>query len=726
LGEGKAPLMADEKTAAKASAGDMDDLLSRAREVYTRCESAEQENRARALDDIKFARLGEQWDAKIKKEREDEGRPCLTINRMPTFIRQVVNDARQNKPQPKTHPVDSNADPETAKVIDGLIRNIEYTSNADAAYDTGIDCSVSSGIGYWRVGLDYAYDDTFDMDLKIIRVANQFSVYGDPNSTAVDSSDWNDAFVVDRISKDEYARRYKGKKNYADEDACVDFSSDAWSEADQWMNEDGVLIAEWWHREEVEKTVYLLSDGAVVSEITPETQALIDSKILKIDDQRVTKSHKVTQTILSGAEVLDRRDWPGKYIPIIPVYGDEVVVEGKRHFFSLIHFGKDPQRMFNAWRSAATEIAGITPRVPYIGKAEAFASDADRWATANTKNHPYLIYDGDQAPQRQPLDTGPAASALQEAMNASDDMKSVIGLYDASLGAQSNETSGVAINARDRQGDTSTFHFIDNLTRAIRHTGIVLIDLIPKVYTTPRIIRIIGEDGSESAQHINQEYPQVDENGQPMMEPVTGPDGQPMMHPDGQTPMMKAIMAMRDLRVGKYDLTVSAGPSYTTRRQESVTAMTELMRSYPPSAPIVAPAIAKNSDWPGADEIAEGFKKLEEGQVPPELQKQMEQMAKENEDLKKKLAEAEMQQAADTREIEAKAQAEMAQLAQKEKLEIRKQDIEHSLAMRELQMKRQLQEQEMRDKATLEAMKSMPVVPMMPPPQIPVATPPAF
>jgi hypothetical protein len=290
-------------------------------------------------------------------------------------------------------------------------------------------------------------------------------------------------------------------------------------------------------------------------------------------------------------------------------------------------------------------------------------------------------------------------------------MKASIGLYDASLGAQSNETSGVAINARDRQGDTSTFHFIDNLTRAIRHTGVVLIDLIPKVYSTPRIIRIIGEDGTETPQQINQEY----EAGQ---EPVMGPDGQPLMQPDGVTPMMRKIMAIRDLRAGKYDLTVAAGPSFTTRRQESVAAMTELMRSYPPSAPIVAPILAKNSDWPGADEIEEGFKKMEAGQLPPEAQKQMEQMAQENEELKKRLAEAEMQQAADTREIAAKAQAEMAQLAQKEKLAIREQDLKHNLAMRELAMKRQLQEQEMRDKATLEAMKNMPVVPMLQPPVI--------
>ncbi len=433
--------MADTEAAEKPPT-DMDDLLARAKEVYTRAESAESENRDRALDDIKFARLGEQWDPQVRLEREQEGKPCLTSNRMVSFIRQVVNDARMNKPQPKTYPVDSGADRETAKVIDGLIKNIEYQSNADAAYDTGIDCSVSSGFGYWRIGMDYPHDGTFDMELKILRVSNQFSVYGDPNSTAVDSSDWNDAFVVDRISKDEYKRRYGKSKNYAGETTCVDFSSDAWSESDQWMNEDGVLIAEWWHREEVEKTIYQLSDGSIVAEISDELQVLIDTELVAIENERLAKSYKVTQTILSGAEVLEKRDWPGQYIPIIPVYGDEVVVEGKRHFFSLIHFGKDPQRMFNTFRSRAAEISGLTPVVPWIGPIDAFTTDATRWASSNTKNHAYLGYDGDIPPQRQMLDTGPAIGALQEAMNASDDMKAAIGLYDASLGAEANEKSG--------------------------------------------------------------------------------------------------------------------------------------------------------------------------------------------------------------------------------------------------------------------------------------------
>lgn len=616
---------------------DNDDLLVQGREAFEKCQDAEQENRREALDDIRFSRLGEQWPDAILKQREIDRRPCLTINKMPAFIRQVVNDARQNKPSIKVHPVDSNADVHTADVINGLIRNIEYTSNADVAYDTAIEASVSGGFGYWRIGMDYAYDDSFDMDLTIERVANQFAVYGDPNSMAADSSDWNVAFIIDRVLKTEYETRYKDKKNAAGGDMCVDFDSDAWNKADSWIDDDAVLIAEWWRREEVEKEIVKLSNGIVY-----ETEKLkndpglsdialgLETGMLQVvGEPRMTKSHKVTQVIMTGADVIEVNEWPGKYIPIVPVYGDEIVVEGKRYFRSLIHNAKDAQRMFNYWRTTSTELVALAPRVPFIGRKGTFDSDAERWATANSESHAYLEYDTEQ-PQRQPLDVGPAGGALQEALNASDDMKTIIGLYDASLGARSNETSGKAIIARQREGDVATFHFIDNLSRAIRHTGRILIDLIPKVYTGKRVLRVLGEDGAPRTVTVN--------SGQP--QPVTKADGQPEMDKMGQ-----AIMSLHDIAAGKYDLTVTSGPSFTTRREEAAAQMTELVRAFPQAAPFVADIMAKNFDWPGADEIANRFEAMnpmnQQQQIPPEVQKALQdmqaaiaQLQGENKDLK--------------------------------------------------------------------------------------------
>lgn len=597
-----------------------DDLLAKGKAAFQRAAEAESENRTRSLDDVRFARLGEQWPEKMRKQREDEDRPCLTINKMTAFIRQVVNDARQNKPQIKVHPVDSGADPETAEVINGLIRNIEYTSNADVAFDTGIEQSVSGGWGYWRVGMDYAYDDSFDMDLSIDRIANQYSVYGDPDAMSADSSEWNSAFIVDPMPKAEFERKYGKRKNASGEAVNSDFGTEAWKDAGDWITDGSVMVAEWWRREEVEREIVQVQDAQGKSTILSkqeleqdaDLQVLIEAKVIKILGSRVTKSHKVTQVIMSGADILAVNEWPGKYIPIVPVYGDEVIIEGKRYLFSLFHHAKDAQRMFNYWRTTSTELVALAPRVPWIGRVGTFDSDIERWNTANTKSHAFLEFDG-EAPQRQPLDVGPAAGALQEALSASDDMKAIIGMYDASLGARSNETSGRAIMARQREGDVSTFHFIDNLSRAIRHTGRILIDLIPKVYPKERIVRIIGEDGSHKSVKVNGPIEQSDENG----EPQTDENGE-------------VITAIHDLTAGKYDLTVSSGPSFTSRREEAAMQMTEFIRSFPQAAPIIGDLLARNLDWPGADEIADRLKALVErqngGGIPPQMQQQMQQM----------------------------------------------------------------------------------------------------
>lgn len=648
-----------------------EELLAKGRKAFEKCNDAEAENRRIALEDIKFSRLNEQWPSEIAKQREMSKRPCLTINKMPAFIRQVVNDSRQNKPAIKVHPVDSGADVKTADVINGLIRNIEYTSNADVAYDTAIESSVSGGFGYWRVGMDYAFDDTFDMDITIERVSNQFSVYGDPNSTAADSSDWDVAFVVDRMPKEEYKRKYKDVKNADGDAVCVDFDSDAWSESDTWINDEGVLIAEWWRREEVQTEIVKLSNGHTYSADdlakNEDLQVGLEAGTLEVVARRVTKTHKVTQTIMSGADVLEVNEWPGRYIPIIPVYGDEIVVEGKRYFRSLIHNAKDAQRMFNYWRTTSTELVALAPRAPWIGRKGTFDSDASRWATANTENHSYLEYDG-EAPQRQPLDSGPAAGALQEALNASDDMKAIIGIYDASLGARSNETSGKAIMARQREGDIATFHFIDNLSRAIRHTGRILIDLIPKVYTSERMIRVMGEDGTHRAVTINSKQPQEQ----------IGPDGKPILDDEGNP-----LLSVFDLTSGKYDLTVSSGPSFTSRREEAAMQMTEFVRAFPAAAPVIGDLLAKNLDWPGADEMARRLEKLNpvnQPQIPPEMQQQMEQTQEQLGQLQQ-----------ENQQLKADQQAQMAKMQSDAELKIRQQDLDYQIELRKLEQQKQIE-----------------------------------
>ena len=546
-------------------------------ETYKLAAESEQDNREEAEEDIRFARLSEQWPDPIKQQRDREGRPCLTINRLPTFIRQVVNDARQNKPTIKISPVDSAADPRTAEVLTGLIRNIEMSSDADVAYDTAVDSSVTCGIGYIGVDIDYAFDDSFDLDIKIKRIANPFAIYGDHRSVEADSSDWMYCFVVDKITRDDFKKKFKSAK-------FQDFESESF--AADWVDADDVQIAEYWVREEVEREILQMSDGSIVDEKQyKDNQEVFDMLGLSPVNSRTSRTYKVKQYIISGAEILEENEWPGKYIPVVPVYGDEINVKGKRHFRSLIRDAKDAQRQLNFWRTASTELVALAPKTPFVGPKGAFDYDADKWATANSRSHAYLEYDGDIPPQRQPF-AGPPAGALQEALNASDDLKSIMGLYDSSIGARSNETSGIAIRARQAQGDTSTFHFIDNLSRAIRHLGRILIDLIPRVYGKGRVIRILGEDGTEE----------------------NVPIGQPV-EDDG-------IERIYDLAIGKYDVVVSSGPSFGTKREEAAMQMIELIRSYPDAASIIGDLLVKNLDWPGADEIAERMKKM----LPPQLQ----------------------------------------------------------------------------------------------------------
>jgi hypothetical protein len=559
------------------------DTLKDALEAFKLAVEAEKENRDAALSDLKFARLAEQWPENVRQQREQEGRPCLTINKLPAFIRQVINDARQNKPSIKTHPADSFADPDTSEIINGLIRNIEYTSNADVAYDTALESAVTSGFGYWRVNIDYAHDDSFDKDICIDAIANPFSVYGDPHSTKADSSDWNTAFIIDQMSKAEFERKYKGaEKSKPWFDEYENLSA-------PWLENEVIQVAEYWTREEVPRVIMQLSDGTVIDEERYEAnQEIFDQAGLTVADTRTTRGYKVTQHIMTGAEILETNEWAGKYIPIVPVYGEEVNVEGKRVLRSLVRDAKDPQRMFNFWRTASTELVALAPKAPFVGPKGAFNTDAAKWASANVKSHPYIEYDGPIAPQRQPFD-GVPAGALQEALNASDDMKAIIGIYDAGLGSRSNETSGKAIMARQRESDTSTFHFIDNLNRSIRHTGRILIDLIPHVYTGDRVIRVLGGDDGKEPKN------------------VTIGD---------QTQQMEGVERIYDLSAGKYDLTVDTGPSFTTRREEAANQMIELLRAFPQAAPFIGDMLAKNLDWPGADEISKRLKIM----LPPQLQ----------------------------------------------------------------------------------------------------------
>jgi hypothetical protein len=610
-----------------------DAILSEAKEAYRLGIDAERDNRDTYVEDYRFSRLNEQWPDDILKKRQKEGRPTLTIPRLASFIRQVTNDARQNRPRIVIKPVDGFADPKTAQVMGGVVKNIEYRSSADIAYDTAVDCAVSGGFGYFRINVDYGDSMAMEKELRIERISNPLSVVGDPYSEAADSSDWNSAFITTLLSKDEFSKRYK------------DAAPSTWFETDYrgleqpWQEGDEIMLAEWWTREEVSKTLLRLSDGRVVYEdIFKEKAEMFKAMGVTVQADRKTKGYKVTQRLLTGAEVIETVEWAGCYIPIVPVYGEELNIEGKRYFKSLIASAKDAQRRLNYWVSAATELVALAPRVPFIGEEGAFDVDP-RWESANTTSHSYLMYKkGSQPPARQPLDGGQAIGAMSEAMAATDDIKAIIGMYDASLGQKSNETSGKAIMARQREGDTATFHFIDNLSRAIQHAGRIIVDLIPSVYQAGQIVRIMGVDGREATAQLGNRQPG---EAPPPISPLD---------PEDLQQEHNGIDPIYDFGLGRYDVAVDTGPSFTTQREETAAQLTELIRSAPDIFPVVGDLLVKNMNLAESEEIARRLKsmmpqpaqggpspEMEQAQMAmEEMQGQMQQLASENEQLKQR------------------------------------------------------------------------------------------
>jgi hypothetical protein len=597
--------------------------------------SALSESREDENDDLKFYAGSPdncwQWPADVLATRGAvqgqtiNARPTLTINKLPQHVRQVTNDQRQNRPGAKVIPVDDNADIEIADIYNGMIRHIEYISDADVAYDTACENQVAYGEGYIRLLTEYCDDDTFDQDIKIGRIRNSFSVYMDPTMQDPTGADAKYCFVTEDLTRDEYERMYP--------DSAPITTLQSLGVGDQsisnWLNEDTVRIADYYYIDYDRATLNLYPGNATAFAGTPEDKQLkaFYGKPLK---SRESDRPKVKYCKINGYEILESREWVGKWIPVIRIVGNEFEVDGRLYVSGLVRNAKDAQRMYNYWVSQEAEMLALAPKAPFIGYGGQFEGYEDKWKTANTQNWPYLevnpdVTDGQGAtlplPQRaQP----PMASSglLQAKAGAAEDIKSTTGQYNASLGMGSNERSGKAILARQREGDVGTYHYGDNLARGVRHIARQLIDMIPKIYDTQRIARIIGEDGETKMVKINPDQPQavnkiVDEQGI-VIEKIYNPG------------------------VGKYDVVATTGPGYATKRQEALEAMAQLLQGNPQLWQVAGDLFVKNMDWPGAQEMSKRFAKtidpklMSDGEDNPALaaaQQQMQAMGAEMEQM---------------------------------------------------------------------------------------------
>ena len=586
-------------------------LLKECRERLQMCIDAEKDNRTEAIDDLRFG-AGQQWPEEMRRMREVEARPCLTINKLPAFLHQVTNDQRQNRPSIKVHPVDDGADEETAEVIQGLIRHIEYNSNADVAYDTAVNSAAAIGFGFFRLVTEYVSEDSFDKEIKFKRIRNPFTVYIDPTSTEPDGSDMRFCFITEELSEEDFERDYP-KAQKGSDTSLMAGTNDV---THTWLSKGKVRVAEYMRIEEKPATLYRLPDGT--AKWGDELPIGLSSEGLP---KRESKKREVWWYKVTGTDVLERTKIDCNWIPVFPVYGDEFDIDGKIVRSGLIRHAKDSQKMYNFWMTSATEEVSLRPKTPYIGAEGQFDGYEDEWSQANTRSFSYLTYvpktvDGQPvpAPQRQPMADVPVGT-LQMAMHASDNIKATTGIFDASLGAKSNETSGRAIMARQREGDVGNFHYSDNLVRTIRHAGRCILWMMRFVYDTPRLVRIMGMDDQMSNAQINQplDQPEVDE----------------------KTGAIKTVL--NDVTVACYDVVVAAGPSYTTLRQESAAAMVEMAQGNPALWQVIGDLMVKSMDWPGAEEIAERLKKTippqlleneegDEAPIPPQAQAQIQQL----------------------------------------------------------------------------------------------------
>lgn len=618
---------------AKEKSGNKD-LVARIRQRFTVMQSADNDNREKAKADLAFCyEPGKQWDAATITERGN--RPRYEFNKVRPTVKRVVNEMRKNRPQGKVRAVED-SDKDTADIYDGLIRNIWNTSDGDTVIDYAAEYQVAGGYGAWRVVTEYSSDSAFDQDILIKPFKDPFSLYFDNACQDITKRDARDWIVISRMAKETFQAKY-GKAEVTNFEGEDD---------DDWEDEDSVRICEYWYKEPVTKTISLLATGETVEEV-PEGAEVVR--------QREVKTDKIKMCIASGNAILEGpTDWAGSQFPFVVVYGDWLVVDGKTQWSGLVRFAKDAQRNYNYVRTAMAETIALAPQAKYLATPEQMKGLEASWATAHKENFPFLLYNADPKSPGPPQRVGgpemPVALA-HEANFASEEIKAVTGIFDASLGNESNETSGKAIMARQAQGDVATYHYVDNQGKGIRRTDEILIDLIPKVIDTERAMRILGPDGAEKYVKVNQV----------VVDPTT---------------MQRKVV--NDLSKGKVDVTVTIGPSFATQRMEAAETYTNLMSAMPEMAPAFSDLAVKAMDLPYSNEVAERLKTMlpppiqqmlaQDKPLPPEVQAAMQQadqvmqMAQQHGQLVEKASQEVQTEQAESDKKKAEIQTLLAQL----------------------------------------------------------------
>jgi hypothetical protein len=518
--------------------------------------------------------------------------------------------------------MNSEANAKVADVITGIFKHIEVNSDADTAYDTAGEYAVRIGWGYWRVITDYVREDSFDQEIYIRPIDNPFSVYFDPNSIQPDGSDAEKVLITTLMSKDDFKIQYPGADDGGDfnQRGTGDFDPD-------WVQKEDIRVAEYFYVERKKTKLLLLSDGTKVYKDEAPSPEILAAAGIMVVGERETMRKQIKWCKLTGLEILEERDWSGRYIPVVPVYGQQLTVEDKRKKYGLVRNAKDAQRMYNYWQTSLTESIALAPKAKWLLAEGQDEGHENEWAQANIKSMPVLRYkqtdiNGKEAPAPQRLQPEPPpAGVIAAAMSIDKDLQSVVGIFDPSQLPQGN-MSGKAIRGQQMQQDMTNFHYYDNLVRSMKHTGRIILDLIPKIYDRERVLRIIGYDGKPEMVTLNQRT--QDEMG---VEKV-----------------------LNDVTVGEYDVYMDTGPGYQSKRQEAVEAMMPMISTNQELFNLAGDLVFRNMDFPGAEVIADRLAANnplaqidEKSEIPPQIQMQLMQAQKQIADMQQMIAAMELE-----------------------------------------------------------------------------------
>ena len=686
------------------------EFMTMVRERFTFAQALDCEDKKLAADDAEFC-LAEprtnggttQWNAEAAQKRVALRRPCLTENRLQVFTAQVVNDGRQSNPAIKITAMDGGTK-DTAEYFQGRIRQVEYDCNAGIAYDSAREQQVTCGRAFVRITWDYEYR-SFKKQIKIKRIDNQFSVVFGP-ALEYDCSDADYAFVINAISKDEHKRKY-GEATTA---ALTDFASPS-NPAPGWFgvgpNAEMVQEAEYWEKTYKDRKLALLSNGKVAWE--DELPDNLEELRVTVEETRTEKDYQVVQYIVDGADILGETVFIGEYIPIVPQWGREYFLDGRRRTISLIRYAKDPQRLLNLYVSNIAEQIAMMPKTPFWVPVGGLPSGLQaEYGSLNDEPRSYILYNQidpqhpnvSLSPPHREVNEPPIVALVAGYNQCVDAIKASMGIYDASLGNRSNETSAIGITTRQHQSDRANFHFQDNEARTRNHIGRIMLPLIKEMDKIP--------SGQASAEHA-----------------IRSEDGKTRLVTIGKKwrDDVSGKIVHYDIESGNYGVSVETGPSYTSKREEAFASYWEMFKESPGLITALGPTIFRTCDLPGSDQIADILEKMMPPeirpqpaggapQIPPQVQQQLSavqqrasaviegltsRVAELEQELQGRMMEIESKERISTLSEETKRLIAAAQLGQKEGLTLlmtELQSIKHRLDFEDAERDREMQGQQ--------------------------------